>query len=139
MKNKREMLFENHVQLFELMKAENKRRSIGSGISQGDGWLDLLEILCRQIQCHVDNELKKNEKYEVTKFLQIKEKYGALRVYVKSDDLYVHGLIRMTEAVSAKTCELCGSPGKLKTSGWMKVRCENCNELVRTQHDDVTQ
>jgi hypothetical protein len=137
MKNKRELLFENYPQLFELIKLENKKCSTNFGIMRGDGWLDLLESLCRQIQCHVDVESKKNEKYEIAKFLQIKEKFGALRVYVKSNDPYVHGLIRMAEAISVKMCQLCGSPGKLKTAGWMKVRCENCNESVRTQYDDV--
>lgn len=30
------------------------------------------------------------------------------------------------EAKSAKICERCGAPGKMRDGGWLKVRCDRC-------------
>lgn len=62
-------------------------------------------------------------------FVQVKEKYGTLRVYCNNADEYVCGLISMAEAMSNITCEECGSTKDIKkTKGWIKTLCGECFE-----------
>lgn len=57
------------------------------------------------------------------KAVQVKEKYGTLRFYVDGATDEQYGMIRMAEVMSGRTCEICGKPGKLYTSGWWTTRC----------------
>jgi len=63
--------------------------------------------------------------------VQVKEKFGTLRLYGKapSFDSYIGGVLRMAEAMSAVTCEMCGKPGKPTSGNWVKVRCEDCKDV----------
>lgn len=54
---------------------------------------------------------------------QIKEKFGTLRFYYSGGDDHVRGLVNMAEAMSAVTCEVCGSPGQSSPQGWIKTLC----------------
>jgi hypothetical protein len=77
--------------------------------------------------------------------IQIKEKFGALRIYVRlrrqprrlvappsaarpvaTRVLYdaISELIDFAEQRSRCTCERCGAPGALRTSGWMVTLCD---------------
>jgi RNA polymerase subunit RPABC4/transcription elongation factor Spt4 len=59
--------------------------------------------------------------------LQIKEKFGTLRFYHSGGDAFVEGVLEMAEAMSARTCEVCGAPGSLlEGHGWYRVRCKTC-------------
>lgn len=87
------------------------------GIECGDGWLSIIEALCDSI---ADRGLR---------FSQIKEKYGALRVYMDTIDDVVDGAIRMAEAMSARTCERCGKPGQTRGKGWLYTVCDECEVL----------
>ncbi len=62
---------------------------------------------------------------------QVKEKFGTLRFYLgpvpaeRSDEIY--GSIRDAEKESAKTCEACGAPAKVKAHrGWYSCICTAC-------------
>jgi hypothetical protein len=55
---------------------------------------------------------------------QIKEKFGTLRFYYFGGDDYCHGVESMAESMSAVTCEVCGSPGKLRNGGWIRTLCD---------------
>lgn len=61
-------------------------------------------------------------------FFQIKEKFATLCVYTRGADEYVNGIIRMSEAISARTCEDCGLPGKKRQGGWIRTLCDTCAE-----------
>lgn len=56
--------------------------------------------------------------------VQIKEKYGTLRIYCDNNAPETDALISFAEYMSAVTCELCGKPGELISTGWHCVRCE---------------
>lgn len=59
--------------------------------------------------------------------VQVKEKFGGLRLYVGDAPSCVHLEIDALEKESLFTCETCGNEGSLKTKGgWHSVRCENC-------------
>lgn len=55
---------------------------------------------------------------------QIKEKLGTLRFYYSGGDDDVSGMVRMAESMSAFTCEECGSPGKRRSTRWLRTLCD---------------
>ncbi len=94
------------------------------GFECGDGWFTLIKELAEKL-----NQLPESEEFKV---VQVKEKLGTLRFYMrakdgrKSDALphSILDLIRQVESQSAVTCEACGNPGKLShKGGWWKTRC----------------
>lgn len=123
-------------------------------MSIGDGWFDIIDALCANIQSHIDHAVKQREwtiKWNnqvndpendwTAKFVerkerpvpelveqviasQIKEKFGTLRFYYHGGDDYIRGLEAMADSMSAVTCEECGKPGKIRSGGWVKTLCE---------------
>jgi hypothetical protein len=82
----------------------------------GPGWHKIL------FQLHYDL-VKLNPSYEV---VQVKEKFGGLRVYLRDEPSDVAELLSAAEVQSWATCELCGEPGKLYPTGtgWIKAVCD---------------
>jgi hypothetical protein len=89
------------------------------GFSHGDGWFNILNMLCRNIQSHLDWK----PEVEQVVVQQVKEKFGSLRFYYTGGDDYIRGLVSMAEAMSEVTCEDCGAPATKQTSGWIKNVC----------------
>ena len=54
----------------------------------------------------------------------MKEKYGTLRFYYDGGDDYIAGIVHMAENMSARTCETCGAPGKIRRGGWIRTLCD---------------
>lgn len=122
------------------------------GLEIGEGWIPLIEIICKRMYCRVRNfeyqiehyksELEKEpseenrnkldkteqnfEEYKSNMPLiqQVKEKFGMLRIYTSQLDIYMDGLIDMAEEVSGHICEECGNKGILYTINWHKTLCE---------------
>jgi hypothetical protein len=103
-------------------QVEKLKEKISSGwmqvIQVDEGWYQLV------VDC--DRELSLfDPHYEI---LQVKEKFGGLRYYIKpSETCYeprrLHDIISKYEEVAAKTCEATGKPGVLMKSigGWYKT------------------
>ena len=95
---------------------------MGFGFEVGDGWYGILEDLITKI--------KNMDADKAVKVIQIKEKFGSLRVYVEAgwDELY--GLIDAAEAKSYKTCEHCGSTDGVtqNKTGWVQTLCSKCKK-----------
>lgn len=76
------------------------------GFTCGDGWFDLIDTLCNEIQCWTaDGSMP-----PVT-VVQVKEKFGSLRFRYRGGDEQTRGMVRMAEAMSTRLCEECGAPG----------------------------
>ena len=89
----------------------------GRWIGCGAGWYPILARLEQQL-----NELDPD--YQVH---QIKEKFGTLCFYWEGDIPNGDAIVGEAEAESARTCELCGSLGNLRTkAGWLKTLCDHC-------------
>lgn len=86
------------------------------GIECNDGWYNLIRDICLVI-----------EPKGVVAF-QIKEKFGTLRFYHDSTDESVLETIAKVEQQSEKVCEICGNPGYLCGTTWLKTRCDKCIE-----------
>lgn len=85
----------------------------------GPGWADLIKEcfeVCRRHAIIV---------------LQVKEKYGGLRFYIGAAPMWIHEFIHEMEELSYLICEECGAPGKLRTSGWYRTLCDNCDTARR--------
>ena len=80
----------------------------------------------------VRNQILKRDFREVKEttpqlqFVQVKEKYGTLRLYTNYVDDYIDGVINMAEMMSSVTCEVCGIPGRQTTGGWVRTLCVRC-------------
>jgi hypothetical protein len=148
------------------------------GFDHGDGWYNIIDRLCSNIQHRIDQVIERNErnrkyidmvaaskagnfdlfdatfswckdkpevieKYrkevledpvpkwrdedpEIPQVVaeQVKEKYGTLRFYYHGGDDIIFGMVRMAEAMSAVTCEVCGNPGKTIGDGWVRTLCK---------------
>jgi hypothetical protein len=114
-------LYEDFPSLFS--NREQKGSCMVYGCEHGDGWHGILRAACKEITGHGEQEC-----YRPFQFVQIKEKFGTLRLYHDGGDSYCKGVIDMAEAMSAMTCELCGAPGKTNDIGWMSTLCEGCRK-----------
>lgn len=87
-------------------------------IEVGEGWYPLIYEMMRLMNQRLD---KQNEII----FLQIKEKFGALRVYHSADG--IHRLVSdLAERRSSRVCEICGEIGQpFSPKGWVKTLCEH--------------
>lgn len=85
-----------------------------------DGWFDLIDTLCAQIQHHIDQTGAPQ-----VVATQVKEKFGALRFYYDGGDSHIRSLVEMAVAKSKNTCEECGTPGEVFDGGWVVTRCSS--------------
>ncbi len=79
------------------------------GFACGDGWFDLVNALCEQLQFATD----RNGAPQVLAS-QVKEKFGTLSFYWRgriNDEQ--RGMISMAMGLSGRICEQCGKPGQV--------------------------
>ena len=93
--------------------------------SVGDGWRDLLERALARMAKIVAGE--RGARVQIS---QVKEKFGTLRLYYDESGLSdsasaeIEEAVELAEARSACTCDLCGSEGRLQSTGiWLSTRC----------------
>jgi hypothetical protein len=93
------------------------------GIYCGDGWYNLIDIMCNLIQGYANRNNTDPTSQMV--FVQIKEKFGTLNVYYQSagNHEYVKGVTAFAERMSAEVCEVSGEKGALHRTknGWAKT------------------
>jgi hypothetical protein len=91
------------------------------GFECGDGWFQILYALFDAIQ----NLTVVPPDFKV---VQVKEKFGTLRVYTDFSSEDINHLISLAEDASSLVCESCGAPGKLtRNHGWFKTLCDKCS------------
>ena len=96
----------------------------GFGIECGEGWYDLLDQLCTDIEGELKRTHNDKEEYPF-QINQIKEKYGGLRFYVSSANDKIYDMISAAEKKSYTICEECGEPGKeYIIRGWVMTLCK---------------
>ena len=118
----------------------------------GPGWFNIIEVLCMKLSHDViqarhklkyamehqgsknalsipDAEMAlENALESLPSIAQIKEKFGGLRFYVDGASEEQHNYIEFAESMAARTCEECGSPGKIRNNSWMKCLCNKCQD-----------
>lgn len=80
-----------------------------------EGWRGIVAALCDELSvtgCSV---------------VQVKEKFGGLRVYVNNGTEAALTAINAAELLARKTCQACGAGGAtLRTGGWARTLCDGC-------------
>jgi hypothetical protein len=106
-------------------RIEERLPSDGYGIECEDGWLMLLGEL--------DHGISRYDPWY--RIAQVKAKFGTLRFYTElSDELTaeahdaINALIREAEERSSRVCERCGADGSIRRGGWIRVRCDECED-----------
>ena len=90
------------------------------GFSCGLGWFapiaSLMSLLeARRLDGSRDRPLK---------IVQLKEKFGELRIYRDGGDEKDRQLIEMCMALADRMCDVCGAPGEKRGPGWIRTRCD---------------
>lgn len=174
-----ELLCNRYPKIFRDRHGDMRITAMCWGFDIGDGWFNIIDKMCRNMQWHIDQSRKNRaralrynravnkamkgdleslikyhtygkgprareygEKYaqeDIDRGLklrdvpeacrqviatQVKEKFGTLRFYYYGGDEYCCGVEALADSMSAVTCEVCGSPGKLLTQGWHRTLCE---------------
>lgn len=125
-----ELLCQRYPKIFVDRHGDMKQTLMCWGFECGDGWFNIIDRLCSNIQHHVDWAQLQKEKYgrgegcTQVVAVQIKEKFGTLRFYTNGGNEQIYGMIRMAESMSAVTCEECGNPGATRSGGWVRTLCD---------------
>jgi hypothetical protein len=131
-------LVEKYPKIFVNVGSTPRQSPMAFGIETGDGWYNIIDKLCGNIQNHIDytnsqreSLLKSNphnlpipDEIEQVTADQIKEKFSTLRFYYSGGDTKIDGMVRMAESMSAVTCEKCGNVGKTRGKGWIYTACD---------------
>lgn len=94
------------------------------GFAVDKGWWPIIDLLCANIQQHIDWANRNDQVVPQVVVAQIKEKFGGLRFYYDGGDDYVRGLVQMAEDWAIRTCETCGERGKQRGGGWIRTLCD---------------
>lgn len=134
---KDKQLCEKYPELFSYRNNKEAREPIAWGIECGDGWYDILDVLCGCIQNEVKS-LSCGESHEEIeeiqpKITQVKEKFGGLRLYTSGGSDGIYGMIKMAESLSYRICEDCGVPAQKRSDRWIRVTCDSCEEKRRSR------
>jgi ribosomal protein L37AE/L43A len=99
----------------------------GMGFQCSDGWFDLVKELSLKLE-KVINKLPGRDNYYA---VQVKEKFGTLRVYLSSVTNEINDIIYEYEEKSASICEECGQPGEPRETRnhWYYTACNKCHNL----------
>jgi len=127
-----EQLCKKYPLIFKNRHGDMKETLMCWGFECGDGWYQILDSLCANIQSHIDwqneNFAKGYPHYEKpvpqVVAVQVKEKFGGLRFYYEGGDDHISGMVRMAESWASHTCEECGQSGKHRSGGWIRTLCD---------------
>jgi hypothetical protein len=129
------MLCEKYPKIFRDRNKSAQETCMCWGFTHDDGWYDIIESLCANIQAHVDWKRRQHPELTDEEFdaqhqvvaAQVKEKFGGLRFYVDNCDDYVRGAVAVAESMSYRTCERCGDKAHRRSGGWIMTLCDKCH------------
>lgn len=102
------------------------REGLAYGFECKDGWYELLRQLFTKLET-LWKAYPNGQPADAPVILQVKEKFGLLRVYLSWQTAAMSSAIKDAEAKSARTCEICGQPGTMHQRGnWLRTTCESC-------------
>lgn len=117
-------MVEKFPKIFRDVGKSPQESCMAFGCECDDGWFDLLNELCTEIQSYLDK--KKGCKQVVA--AQVKEKFGGLRFYYDGGDEQTEKFVMKAEQESEKICEMCGNKGEIGGDYWLKCLCEKCRK-----------
>lgn len=100
-------LFERFDHLYRGRHLPLSQNLMSEGFDCGDGWYDLIYELSEQIEAYRQTDTEAADLIVV----QVKQKFGELRFYVRPRIWEVEKMIEVARDRSRRTCELTGQPG----------------------------
>ena len=86
----------------------------------GPGWATLIDRFYNHV------EANQKHKYPDIQVVEVKEKFGGLRIYFWGADEFLEGFTWALESWSQTICEKCGKQGRVNASrGWYKTQCKD--------------
>ena len=156
-----EYLCKTYPKMFEQRHMSEMVTCMCWGFACGDGWFNIIEQLCGNIQHHIDwkekqhnwsvewNKEHPDEPREISELVpqvvvtQVKEKFGTLRFYYDGGDDYISGMVTMAESMSGVTCEACGASAKTSgvdpekgITGWVHTTCQPCQDKRKKEQSE---
>lgn len=143
-----EELEQKYIHLFEIYEGETtetsyyKNGDVLRGIECGKGWRKPVERFLESCQWHLDHNATKQKEDGVwekdpdakIEIFQIKNKFGSVRCYAKSNNKRIDELldceIAKLEARCELTCECCGFVGEFEKPGRTSC-CPECNKKYK--------
>ncbi len=126
-----EQLCKKYPLIFKNRHGDMRETLMCFGFEHGDGWYQILDSLCGNIQSYIDWKNRSaaagyKDWKEVPQVVavQVKEKFGGLRFYYDGGDEHISGMVRMAESWASVTCEECGNPGTIRSGGWIRALCD---------------
>jgi hypothetical protein len=130
-------LYRTWVEIFRGVVGPTSGSLRAFGCEHRDGWFTLVDVLCEVLTKRAES-LGRNPPEAV----QIKEKFGGLRFYVRgTGEPYSDGAIQCAGRLSFRICEISGGPGRLCRKGGRvatlspSIAAANQYEMIP---DDVT-
>jgi hypothetical protein len=99
-------------------------------IECGDGWFGILRDCIQRMKDAIANSIYASELKSETKCLQIKEKFGTLRIYLSAYAHWLQTILEDAETESEDICEECGGLGRsCKPLGfYIHTLCQTCEK-----------
>lgn len=88
-----------------------------------DGWQNAFGM---DICIDIENALKEDGLYKSAAVLQVKEKFGELRIYITPTSDKVESVLDKYANLSRHTCICCGAPATRISTGWISPWCDDC-------------
>lgn len=125
-KENEEKLFAKYQEIFSDRTLPKEQSLMCYGFCCGDGWYNLIDDMCQEIEDYCDkNNLNR------PKAAQVKEKFGGLRFYIYGGDDEIYNIISKAEKKSYSTCSGCGIGINIEEKDrnyFLKTLCEECKE-----------
>ena len=86
------------------------------------GWEALFLRMCEEIRAAIENA----EEFYTFRFIDIKEKYGMLRMLATGGNDNTDALMDRCEKDSERVCVQCGKPATRISMGWICPYCDDC-------------
>ena len=123
-----EKLVEKYPKIFADRFGDMTETAMCWGFECNDGWYNIIDVLCGEIQRYIDFKEKQDDPVEQVVASQVKEKFGGLRFYIEGGDSVTFSLIDFAESMSLRTCEVCGNVGERRGKGWIRTLCDAHDE-----------
>lgn len=110
-------LVNKYPNLYQEYYLSERESCMGRGFEVADGWFNLIDELSAKI-VEVDPHAVA---------LQVKEKFGLLRIYITGNEA-AWNLVHEYENKSSTICEECGTTENVSTEGrgWIVTLCKKC-------------
>ena len=137
--NLQEKLYETYPEIFKDKELPESESCMHRGIETGDGWYDLIDMLCQKLQWQASVN-----KYPQVVAEQVKQECGSFNFIFRTEATeesgkfkqprtaeYLRGMVHFAESMSKMICEKCGAIGEPHGRvPRMYVRCDDCFEEV---------